>query len=239
MVGESIATTLNVTDLRLSPVIYVDQQPVTVIGIVSDTAGSSAALSSVVLPDAYARQRFGEPGELETMSIATRPGAADIVAEQAALAIDAVHVDAYRVLAPAPPTLIRDRISVATQGLFFALAGIAIVVSGVGIANVALIGVLARSSEIALRRAVGALPRHIAAQFLMESAVRGLVGGSLGTVVGVVTVALIAIGQRWTAVIEPWSWMLGPVLGCGIGMLAGLYPAWRASRVQPVAAFQL
>lgn len=134
--------------------------------------------------------------------------------------------------------MVRDRVSSSTQSLFFALAGISVLVSGVGIANISLIAVMARSREIGLRRSLGALPRDIATQFLLESAIRGLLGGAIGAALSVVTVTVVALSQSWTAVIEPWSILIGPAMGVAIGTAAGLYPALKATRIQPVEAFR-
>jgi putative ABC transport system permease protein len=227
-----------VTDLTGHPVILIDNLRVSVIEIVEDTAGSSAALTSVTIPAEYARTRFAPPGQEETMIIATARGASGTVADQVALALDPRHPEAYRVVPPPAPTVVRDRVNTSTQTLFYARAGIGVLVSGVGIANVSLIGVIARSREIALRRSLGALPRYIAAQFLLGSAVRGLLGGTIGTAIAVVAVTLVGISQQWSVVIEPWSLLVGPTMGITLGMLAGLYPAIKATRIQPIEAFR-
>lgn len=238
LLGAHVAEDLGLTDLAEEPVILLDHLRLSVIGIVADTAGSSAALTSVTIPAEYARTHFTPPGQKEAMIIATDRGASEVVAAQVALALDARHPDAFHVVPPPRPTLVRDRVNLSTQALFYALAGIGVLVSGVGIANVSLIGVIARTREIALRRSLGALPRHIAAQFLLESAVRGLLGGAIGTALAVIVVTLVGISQQWTVVIEPWSLLVGPVMGVAVGTLAGLYPSLKATRIQPVEAFR-
>ncbi len=238
VLGKQIAEDLGVTDLADQPVILLDNHRLSVIGIVEDTAGSSAALTSVTIPAEYARTRFAPPGQKEAMVIATARGASATVAEQVAVALDPRHPEAYQVVPPPAPTVVRDRVNTSTQTLFYALAGIGVLVSGVGIANVSLIGVIARSREIALRRSLGALPRHVAAQFLLESAVRGLLGGAIGTAIAVVAVTIVGISQSWTVVIEPWSLLVGPIMGVTVGTLAGLYPSLKATRIQPVEAFR-
>lgn len=238
VLGAQIAEGLGITDIRTQPVILLDNQRLSVIGIVTDAVGSSAALTSVTIPADYARAHFSPPGQKEAMIIATDRGASAVVAGQVALALDPWHPESYLVVPPPPPTVVRDRVSSSTQTLFYSLAGIGVLVSGVGIANVSLIGVIARSREIALRRSLGALPRHIATQFLLESAVRGLLGGAIGTAIAVVAVTLVGVSQGWTVVIEPWSLLAGPIMGITIGMLAGLHPSLKATRIQPADAFR-
>lgn len=238
VIGANIADSLNIHDLGDQPTILVDDQRVAVVGIVSDTQGSSGALTSVVIPSEFARENFTPPGQRETMIVSTQVGAPEVVADQLALALNPTDLTAYQIVPPPKPTVVKDRVNSSTQALFFALAGICVLVSGVGIANVSLLGVIARTREIALRRSLGALPRHIAAQFLTESAVRGLLGGLVGTTLAMAAVTIIALGQRWTVVIEPWSLFAGPVMGIAIGSIAGLYPAIRATKVEPVEAFR-
>lgn len=238
VIGDKLAGDLRISDIADQPVIVLNDLRVTVIGVIDDTTGSSAALTSVIIPDGFARTHFTAPGQRETMVVATEVGASEVVADQLAVALNPAELTAFQIVPPPKPTVVKDRVNTSTQALFFALAGICVLVSGVGIANVSLLGVIARTREIALRRSLGALPRHIAMQFLGESVVRGLLGGLVGTALAMAAVTAIAVSQQWTAVIEPWSLIMGPVMGVAIGSIAGLYPAIRATRIEPVEAFR-
>ncbi|WP_176697093.1 ABC transporter permease [Microbacterium sp. 3J1] len=238
IIGDKLARDLGIQDVTDQPIIVLNNLRVTVIGVVSGTTGSSAALTSVIIPAEFARHNFAPPGQRETMVVVTEVGASAVVADQLALALDPANLTAYEIVPPPKPTVVKDRVNGSTQALFFALAGICVLVSGVGIANVSLLGVIARTREIALRRSLGALPRHIALQFLGESAVRGLLGGLVGTALAMASVTVIALSQQWTAVIEPWSLVAGPLMGVVIGAAAGLYPAIRATKIEPVEAFR-
>lgn len=238
VLGQRIAAQFGITELSDESAIVLDGQRLAVIGIVANTVGSSAALTSVTIPAEYARTHLSSPGPRETMIITAERGGSTVVAEQVAAVLDPRSPDAFYVVPPPAPAVIRDKVNSSTQALFYALAAIGVVVSGVGIANAALIGVIARAREIALRRSLGALPRHIVAQFLLESSVRGLLGGLIGTAVAVIAVSIVGVAQRWTVVIEPWSLVVGPAMGIVVGTLAGLYPSLRATRVQPTEAFR-
>ncbi|KQZ23915.1 hypothetical protein ASD43_05775 [Microbacterium sp. Root553] len=238
VIGEKLAGDLGIDNVADQPVVVLNNLRVTVIGVVDNTTGSSAALTSVIIPEGFAREHFTAPGQRETMVVATEVGASTVVADQLAVALNPAELTAYQIVPPPKPTVVKDRVNGSTQALFFALAGICVLVSGVGIANVSLLGVIARTREIALRRSLGALPRHIAIQFLGESAVRGLLGGLVGTALAMAAVTVIALSQQWTAVIEPWSLVAGPVMGVAIGSIAGLYPAIRATKIEPVEAFR-
>lgn len=95
-----------------------------------------------------------------------------------------------------------------------------------------------RTGEIGLRRALGARSRHVLIQFLTESAVLGTLGGIIGTSLGVLAVVGVAVARDWTPVVQPGTVIAAPVIGLTTGLLAGLYPAWRAARIQPVEALR-
>jgi putative ABC transport system permease protein len=126
----------------------------------------------------------------------------------------------------------------AYNGLFLGLGAVALVVGGVGIANVMVISVLERRSEIGLRRALGATRRHIAEQFLTEAILLAVLGGLAGTVIGVAATAIYASTQHWQVLIPPEALYGGIGAALAIGAIAGLYPAMRAARLSPTEALR-
>jgi putative ABC transport system permease protein len=170
--------------------------------------------------------------------IDTELGAAQLIARQAPLALSPNDTDAVRVGAPASLQRSRDGVENDVNSLFLVLGIVTLVVGAIGIANVTLVTVLERVGEIGLRRAMGAARRHIAYQFLMESATMGLLGGIVGASVGVMVVVGVSLGRAWTPVLDAGVALAAPLLGTVVGLLAGVYPAVRAARLEPVDALR-
>jgi putative ABC transport system permease protein len=116
------------------------------------------------------------------------------------------------------------------------IAGISLVVGGIGIMNIMLITVTERTREIGIRKALGAKRRDILAQFLIESIIICLIGGGIGIVFGVGLTAVVSVLQRWQYLL-PWSSILiGLAVSITIGLFFGIYPALKAARLDPVVA---
>jgi putative ABC transport system permease protein len=115
---------------------------------------------------------------------------------------------------------------------------VALLVGGIGIANIMVISVLERRSEVGLRRALGATRRHIAEQFLTEAVLLSVLGGLAGTVVGAVATVIYALSQHWSVQIPAVAFYGGLGAALGIGTIAGLYPAVRAAHLSPTEALR-
>jgi len=120
--------------------------------------------------------------------------------------------------------------------LFLGLGAVALLVGAVGVANIMIISVLERRSEIGLRRALGATKGHIRTQFLSEAILLALAGGAAGVATGVAATAIYAHTKGWATVIPPLAWAGGLAAAIIIGALAGLLPALRATRLSPTQA---
>jgi putative ABC transport system permease protein len=116
------------------------------------------------------------------------------------------------------------------------IAGISLVVGGIGIMNIMLITVTERTKEIGIRKALGAKRRDILAQFLIESIIICLIGGGIGILLGVGITALVSVIQRWEYLL-PWTAIvIGIAVSVTIGLFFGIYPALKAARLDPVVA---
>jgi putative ABC transport system permease protein len=120
--------------------------------------------------------------------------------------------------------------------LFLGLGAIALLIGAIGVANIMIISVLERRSEIGLRRALGATKGHIRIQFLAEAILLAAIGGAAGVSAGAVATCAYARHEGWATVIPPGAWISGIVAALLIGALAGLLPAVRAARLSPTQA---
>jgi len=126
----------------------------------------------------------------------------------------------------------------AFNDLFLALAAVALLVGAVGVANIMIIGVLERRSEIGLRRALGATKANIRTQFLSEAILLALLGGIVGVLAGIIATAIYASTKGWAVVIPTLAWGGGLSAALAIGAIAGLLPAIRAARMSPTEALR-
>jgi putative ABC transport system permease protein len=120
--------------------------------------------------------------------------------------------------------------------LFLGLGAVALLVGAVGVANIMVISVLERRSEIGLRRALGATKAHIRTQFLAEAILLSAAGGLAGIAAGAAATAVYAHAKGWATVIPTQAWAGGLAAAIAIGALAGLWPALRAARLSPTEA---
>ncbi|WP_045743261.1 ABC transporter permease [Actinoplanes rectilineatus] len=239
LLGSVAAANLGITRLDGNPAVFVDGTPFTVLGIIDDAARLPDLLFGIVLPAATAYDLYGPPtAQRAEMLVETRLGAAAVVAGQVALALRPDAPQRFQVTAAPDPKALRSRVSGDLDVLFLTLAGISLVIGAIGIANTTLVAVLERTNEIGLRRALGARPAHIAAQFLTESTTLGLLGGLVGTSAGITVVVIAAVAQDWTPLLPTWAVLPAPAVGAVVGLLAGVYPAQRAARVEPVEALR-
>jgi putative ABC transport system permease protein len=139
---------------------------------------------------------------------------------------------------PSAALVARAQASSALTGLFLGLGAVALLVGGVGVANIMVISVLERRSEIGLRRSLGSTRGHIRVQFFTEALLLSLLGGAVGVAIGALATAVYASLRQWSVVVPPLAWAGGLGAALTIGAIAGLVPALRAARMSPTEALR-
>lgn len=237
VLGSRAAEELGINRVDSQPSIFIGETSYTVIGIIAGVERRPDLLDSVILPMGTARADFGvtAPAELQ-VQIAV--GAGGVVARQAPIALSPNAPENFEVTAPSSKSSLRDDIQADINVVFLILGGIALLAGGLGIANVTMLSVMERVGEIGLRRALGATRRDIARQFMIESVVIGLLGGLIGSALGVFAVVVVSLIQGWTPILDPWLAIGSALLGAVVGLAAGAMPARRASNIEPITALR-
>ena len=237
VLGPDAAHRLGITSLEQLPAISIGDHLYLVVGLLRDVARKPELLGAVIIPEGTARRYFGLAGP-GIVVVETKLGAAYLIADQARWALRPDDPRVLKLEVPQEPKRVRDDVQTDLNVMFLMLGGLSLVVGAIGIANITLVGVMERTGEIGLRRAVGATRTHIATQFLLESASMGVIGGIIGASIGVLIVVAVSAYQVWTPVLDPAAPALAPLIGGGIGLLSGTYPALRAARLEPVEALR-
>jgi macrolide transport system ATP-binding/permease protein len=237
VLGTNAARRLNISNVDQQPAIFIGDRQYQVIGLLGGVKRQPSLLGSIVIPEGTARQEFGlsAPGSAQ---VETNIGAVEVVVRQAPVSLSPIDPTQLRVAAPPDPKKLRGNVQNDLNALFLLLGGVSLLVGALGIANVTLVSVLERVGEIGLRRALGASRRHIAAQFLIESTVMGLLGGIIGASLGTLVVVGVSASRTWTPVLQPWVPLAAPLIGALIGLLSGTYPSLRAAAMEPVEALR-
>jgi putative ABC transport system permease protein len=238
VLGASAAGVLGIDRLDVPVQLWLGGRWFTVVGILEpvDLAPEIDRSALVGFPVAEAVLRFdGHPTQLY---IRTDPNQVAAVRRILAYTVNPANPDQVQVSRPSDVLAAQAAAKGAYNGLFLGLGAVALLVGGVGIANVMVISVLERRSEIGLRRALGATRRHVGEQFLSESLLLSLLGGLAGTALGVGATAAYAASQHWSIVLPPLALYGGLGAAMAIGVVAGLYPALRAARLSPTDALR-
>jgi len=237
LIGSGVAEELGITQINNGPAIFVNSVPLTIIGIVNQVTQQNQVLDGIMVPPdegLVVGSSVGPP----SIIVQTKLGAAQIIGDEGSYALSPDDPAAIVAQVPPNPSTLRLKIESSVSGLLLVLALVSLMIGLVAIANTTLLSVVQRTGEIGLRRSLGATPKHIAFLIVVEGAMVGVVGGLLGASLGVLVTAIFSVVKGWTAELSWQAALLAPALGAVVGMVAGIYPARRASKISPVAALQ-
>ena len=146
--------------------------------------------------------------------------------------------DDFRLFSQADLLSTIDTVTATLTAFLGAIAGISLVVGGIGIMNIMLVSVTERTREIGIRKAIGALKRDILAQFLLESVLLSVLGGLLGILLGWAISAVASSALDLESALDMGTILLATGFAAGVGLVFGVYPAWRAAGLRPIEALR-
>jgi putative ABC transport system permease protein len=238
VLGAAAAQRLGIDRVYGGERIWLGGQWFYVVGILSSAALAPEIDSSVLIGFAAAKTYLGFDDHPTTIYV--RSETSQVAAVQNVLAATANPEAPNQVDVSQPSAVLTARAAAqgALNGLFLGLGAVSLLVGAVGVANIMLISVLERRSEIGLRRALGATKGHIRTQFLSEAILLALLGGAVGVALGILATAIYAHTKNWMTVIPTLAWAGGLAAAIAIGAIAGLLPAIRAARLSPTDALR-
>jgi putative ABC transport system permease protein len=238
VLGSVAAQRLGISEVTGSQQIWLGDQWFTVIGVL-DEFDLNADLDRAAMIGLVAAETYLDHDNVPTsVLVRTDPSQVDDVMAVLAATANPENPEEVEVERPTDALEAKEAADDAFTALFLGLGAVALLVGGVGIANVMVISVLERRSEIGLRRALGATQRHIALQFLGEALLLALIGGIGGVLLGGLVTWVYANFRGWDTLIPTVAMVGGLLAALAIGAIAGLYPAIRAARMSPTEALR-
>ena len=216
--------------------IWLGNQWFYVAGILTPAVLAPGIDTSVLVGYPAAETYLGADGHPSTVYVRAQTSQVNAVQSLLAAAASPQAPSQVDVSQPSQALVARADAQSALNGLFLGLGAVALLVGAVGVANIMIISVLERRSEIGLRRALGATKGHIRIQFLAEAILLAVTGGVAGVAAGALATAVYASVKGWAIVIPATAWAGGIGAALAIGAIAGLLPALRAARMSPTQA---
>jgi putative ABC transport system permease protein len=256
IIGQTVLNELFPPDVYpLDQFIRLNDVPFRVIGVLPEKGGNQFANedNQIIIPLSAARTylrdvraRNGLPGVSTILMQGADPATNDLLKNDAVGVLRDRHninyrnEDDFRVFTQADLLESFGAISAAITVFLSAIAGISLLVGGIGVMNIMLVTVTERTREIGLRKAIGAKRRDVLIQFLVEAMTLSLFGGALGIAIGVGGAALVSVisNNQFQPSVSPITIALATGVSALVGLIAGLYPALRAARMNPIEALR-
>ena len=238
VLGSVTAQRLGIESLAASPMIWLGEEWFVVVGILESLDLHPNLDRSALIGVGVAESLLDSEDPPTTIYVRAQPEDVVAVANVLPATVNPEFPDQVNVTRPTDTLEVQEAADDTLTALFLGLGAVALLVGGVGIANVMVISVLERRSEIGLRRALGATRKHITYQFLSESILLAGTGGVAGVLLGAGVTAAWASYQGWDTLVPLVAVVGGLVAAVAIGAIAGLYPALRAAKLSPTEALR-
>jgi putative ABC transport system permease protein len=236
VLGAAAAQRLGIDHIYPGERIWLDNQWFYLVGTLKPAVLTPEIDSSVLVGFPAARTYLGFDGHPSTIYVRAQTNQVNAVDSVLAASANPEAPNQVDVSQPSAALVAQADAQGAFDSLFLGLGAVALLIGAVGVANIMVISVLERRSEIGLRRALGATKGHIRIQFLAESVLLSFLGGAVGVGLGALSTAIYASTKHWSVVIPVLAWAGGFGAALLIGALAGLLPALRAARMAPTEA---
>ena len=238
VLGAAAAARMGIDRIYPGERIWVGGQWFYLVGILNPAVLAPEIDTSVLIGYPAAQRYLGFDGHPSEIYLRAQTDQVNAVHDVLAAAANPEQPNQIDVSQPSDALVAQADAKGALNSLFLGLGAVSLLVGGVGVANIMLIGVLERRSEIGLRRSLGATKGQIRTQFLAEAILLSLLGGAAGVAAGAITTIVYAHIKHWSAVVPATAWAGGLAAAILIGAIAGLLPAIRAAQLSPTEALR-
>jgi putative ABC transport system permease protein len=211
----------------------------TVTGVLASLPLAPEIDRAALIGFAEAQNHLAFDGHPTTIYERSTPNAVDAVRDVLPRSVNPEHPEEIAVSRPSDALAARAAAAGTFTGLLLGLGTVALLVGGIGVANTMVISVLERRREIGLHRSLGATRGQIRTRFLAEALILSTAGGAAGLLIGAAVTTGYAVSRGWTPALPTWALAGAPAATLATGLLAGLYPAIRASRLAPTTALTM